>query len=117
MQSFARIISVVTALVIALGSSWPIPMASGDAGLMAMPAHATSTDMGAPSDPCRPCSDASSMMQNCVAPLCMSFAAAAQSDVLVFSSYRPSYGSVLADFFDGVGKRPDPYPPRPTILA
>ncbi len=117
MQSSARILAFVVALLIAVGSAWPVAVSSGDAGLMAMPAHAMSADMDASSDRCDPCTDGFGMMQDCVAPFCMTFAATVQSDVLVFSSHRPSYGSVLADFFDGVRKRPEPYPPRPTILA
>lgn len=84
---------------------------------MAAEMHASMTGMDAPSAPCDPCTDEAGMMQDCLAAGCTSFTATAQDDVVVFAFHRPSYGSLLAQFAGGVAKRPDPYPPKPTILV
>lgn len=114
-MQFGRTLAVVLALVIALGSSWLAPVSSAEAGTMAMGTHAAMTGMDAPSAPCDPCTDEAGMMQDCLASACVSFTATAQHDVVAFAFHRPSYGALLAQFASGVAKRPDPYPPRPTI--
>lgn len=114
MPKLGRILTLVFALVIGLGLSWAVPMSSA-ASPKATEMHAMMAGMDASSERCGACADEAGAMQDCLAP-CMSFTAIAQHDGIVFLSHRAGYGSVLEQSFGNAGKRPDPYPPRSTIL-
>ncbi len=78
--------------------------------------HTAMLEMDAATEDRSPCADEPGMMQNCL-PTCMSVPALASQDAVRLSLRRAGYESPLEQSLSGTQSRPDPYPPRPTILA
>ncbi|MBA3516064.1 MAG: hypothetical protein H0T75_00015 [Rhizobiales bacterium] len=83
---------------------------------MAGEMHTAMLEMNAATEDCSPCADEPGMMQNCL-PTCMSAPALASQDAVRLSLRRAGYESSLEQSFSGAQSRPDPYPPKPIILA
>jgi len=118
MQRLGRLLTVFLALAFGFGTFSLAVSSFGPAHSTAMAADADAAmakvDAGMSS--CGRCSDEPYMTQDCWAT-CTSIPALAPQEAVRFSSPPASYEPAVEKLFSGAESRPDPYPPRPTILA
>ncbi len=118
MQKFAHLLTLIVALALAAGPfasalAGPLPMQSA---MMASDMHSAMAGMNSSADDCAPCKGAPGAMEDCL-PVCINMPAVAPEYTVRLSLIPATYEPSLEPSFIGTQRRPDPYPPRPTILA